>query len=113
MAVNVPPLPIDAPQQHQPAAAPVAGPRTYLEIYSNTANDPWGGVYRDIMSLFTMVAANMPEGLTTRMLAYGPATPQAYVMLAAGTDPAVVGRIVLLHRPTKHPVSVPPTHPVG
>jgi len=61
------------------------------------------------MSLFTTVAANTPEGLTTRMLAYGPATPQAYVMLAAGTDLGVVGRIVLMHRPTRHPVSVPPT----
>ena len=30
-------------------------------------------------------------------------------MLAAGTDPAVVGQIVLMHHPTKHSVSVPPT----
>ena len=117
MAANVPPLPI-APQQPQPPVlppfvvpplAPAVGPRTYLEIYSDAANDPWGGVYRDIMSQFTTVAANTPETLTTRMLAYGPTTPQAYVMLAAGTDPGVVGRIVLMHRPTKHSVSVPPT----
>jgi hypothetical protein len=103
MAANVPPLPI-APQQPQPPVlpplvvpplAPAVGPRTYLEIYSDAANDPWGGVYRDIMSQFTTVAANTPETLTTRMLAYGPTTPQAYVMLAAGTDPGVVGRIVL------------------
>ena len=115
MAANMLPHLI-APQQPQPAAlpplvvpppVPAVGPRTYLKTYSNAANDPWGGVYRDIMSQFTTVAANTPEALTTRMLAYGPTTPQAYVMLAAGTDPGVVGRIVLMHHPTKHAVSVP------
>jgi hypothetical protein len=76
--------------------APTLGPHTYLEIYSNAANDPWGGEYRDIMSQYNTVAANTPEALTMRMLAYGPSMPQAYVMLAAGMDPGVVGQIVMM-----------------
>lgn len=117
MAANMLPHLI-APQQPQPAPlpplvvpppVPAVGPRTYLKTYSNAANGPWGGVYGDIMSQFTMVATNMPEALTTHLLAYGSSTLQAYIMLAAGMDPRVVGWIVLMHHPTKHAVSVPPT----
>ena len=85
------------------------GPRTYHEYYLNATNDPWGGNYGALMGQYDAIPAVGPEALTLRMLAYGQNTPQAFVMLASGTDPATVGRVVTMHRPTRHPISVPET----
>jgi hypothetical protein len=107
---TAPPVPgaLLQPQPPVPPQLPV-GPRTYLETYSNAANDPWQGAYADLMAQYTTVAAITPEILMTHMLSYGPEMPQAFIMLAAGADPVQLGRIVLMHHPTKHPVRIPAT----
>jgi hypothetical protein len=61
------------------------------------------------MGQYAGIPANTPEALLTRMLAYAPSTPQAFIMLGALPDPAMLGRMTLLHRPTRFPVSVPAT----
>jgi hypothetical protein len=69
-----------------------AGPRTYLEYYQDATNDPWVGNYAALMGQYDAIAAVVPEMLTLRMLAYGPDTPQAFVMLAAGDFPRKWGK---------------------
>ena len=104
----VPPVPPAQPQPQPPAPQPV-GPRSYREFYLDVANDPWGGDYAMLMAQYAGGPANTPERLLTRMLAYSPSTPQAFIMLEERQDPTLVGRVMLMHRPTKFPVSVPPT----
>jgi hypothetical protein len=94
---TVPP-PLALPQPPQPVPLPI-GPRMYLEYYNDAANDPWNGVYAGLMAQYEAIAANTPEALLTRMLlAYGPSTPQAFVMLAAGPDLVLLGHMTLMHR---------------
>ena len=77
------------------AAAPttstqLVGPRSYREFYTDTANDPWAGNYATLMAQYAMGLTNMLKGLLTRMLAYSPSTPQAFIMLEAWQDTALV-----------------------
>ena len=107
---DVPPAPVPVPPPQPPAPPPpTVGPRTYREYYLDAANDPWAGNYGALMRQYDAIPAVVPDALTLRMLSYGPSTPQAFIMLAAGPDPAVVGRIVTMHRPTRHPISIPET----
>jgi hypothetical protein len=85
------------------------GPRTYREYYLDATNDPWAGHYGALMGQYDAIPGVMPEALTLRMLSYGHSTPQAFIMLTAGADPMAVGRIVTMHRPTHHPISIPVT----
>ena len=109
----VPPVPVPpgppAPAQPQPPAPLPVGPRSYREFYANAANDPWAGNYAGLMGQYLAVPANTPEALLTRMLAYGPGTPQAFIMMEAQADPLLLGRVTLMHRPTRFPISVPAT----
>lgn len=59
----------------------------YLEYY----NDAWNGAYTGLMGQYEAIAVNTPKALLTWMLAYGPSTPQAFIMLAAGPDPVLLG----------------------
>jgi hypothetical protein len=102
------PVPPVQPQPQPPAPQPV-GPHSYREFYLDTANAPWGRDYAMLMVQYAGGPANTPERLLTRMLAYSPSTPQAFIMLEERQDPMLVGRVTLMHHPTKFPVSVPPT----
>ena len=105
---DVPPAPVPAPPPQPPAPPPpTVGPRTYREYYLDAANDPWAGNYGALMRQYDAIPAVVPDALTLRMLSYGPSTPQAFIMLAAGPDPAAVGRVVMMHCPTRHPISIP------
>lgn len=95
--------------QPQPPVPQALGPRTYREFYSDASRDPWGGDYTALLGQYATTAATTPEQLLVRTLSYSQDTPQAFAMLAAGRDPALVGRIVLMHRPIRFPISVPPT----
>ena len=53
-----------------------------------------GGQLLVLMGQYDAIAVVVPELRTLRMLAYGPDTPQACVMLAAGVDPTEVGQVV-------------------
>lgn len=105
---TIPPVP-PVKLQPQPLAPQPVGPRSYLEYYTNTANDPWAGNYVGLMGQYAAVPANTPEALLTRMLLYAPSTPQAFIMVEAQQDPALLGWMMLMHCASRFPVSVPPT----
>jgi hypothetical protein len=74
------------------------------------ANNQWAGDYAKLIAQNASVLANTPEALLTWMLLYAPSTPQAFIMLEAQPDPALLGWITLMHpRPTRFPVLVPAT----
>jgi hypothetical protein len=55
-----------------------------------------------LMVQYAVGPANMPEGLLTRMLAYSLSTLQAFIMVEEWQDPALVGRVMLMHASPRH-----------
>jgi hypothetical protein len=114
---SIPPPPPGVLWQPQPQppvpSQPAMGPQTpYLwHWYSKQCHQQSlvrGAYYADLIVQYVMVVTNRPESLTMLcMLSYGPAMLQAFIMLMAVADPALMGNILLMHHPTKHPLLVP------
>ena len=94
-----------------PAAAPpplvAIAHRSYRERFNDPSLDPFGGVYDAVMDEYepTLVNAIQPADIRARVLLSADTMPHAYVSLV-GDDAEGVGKIVLVHRPVRYPVSM-------
>ena len=88
----VPPVPPVLPQPQPPAPQQLVGPWSYLEYYTDAANDPWARNYSGLMGQYSAIPANTLEVLLTRMLSYAPSSYAGSVHHAGGTNGSSIVR---------------------